>query len=154
MWNLLVLREKPRGIQAQILRVSCVINKETTLTNNRAIDLCVSAAMASVKDAIGNFDWPSRGTAVVNTKTPEDGVDTPEKQTDTSTDPTPRTITMAHFDHAFTEVVPSFSEEASSQLSRWHEKFSHSPGTARNSYPTSRKPRPWMNGKVNGYQFS
>jgi hypothetical protein len=62
--------------------------------------------MASVKEAIGNFEWKSINQDAANDQIPEAGVETREGAI--TTDPPLRTIAMSHFDHAFTEVVPSF----------------------------------------------
>jgi hypothetical protein len=79
-----------------------------------AADLCVSAAMASVKDVIDNFTWDKSSKDTVH-PTPTNGCKTN------------RTITKTHFSQALSEVLPSFSEEASEELSRWHEIYSTTP---------------------------
>lgn len=76
--------------------------------------------MASVKDVIGNFTWNKSGKDTVHHNP------TPASD-DSEAPPTNHTITMAHFNHALLEVVPSFSEEVSEQLYRWHDMFSTSP---------------------------
>ncbi|KAF8813043.1 AAA-domain-containing protein [Phlegmacium glaucopus] len=79
-------------------------------------NLCVSAAMASVKDAIDNFTWNKSSKDTVH-PTPTNG-DVASRN---------RTITMTHFSHALSEVVPSFSKNTSEELSRWHRMYSTIP---------------------------
>jgi hypothetical protein len=95
------------------------------MTDRLATDLCVSAAMASVKDTIGHFDWKPRNKDTASDQTPEAGIEASKVA-----EPAPRIITKSHFDHGFTEIVPSFSEKANSELLRWHEMFSRSPTIA------------------------
>jgi len=87
-------------------------------------NLCVSAAMASVKDTIDGFSWtpviPSETSASVleqaDTLSATDGV---ESKIHT------RTITLAHFKHAIDEVSASSSLTSHSDLYRWHGQFGH-----------------------------
>jgi len=93
----------------------------SSLIENLTLDLCVSAAMASVKDAVG---WtsitPPRGNAdrtdQIETPAVADGVES-KIQT--------RAITPAHFMHALDEVSASSSEGSHSELRRWHDRFGH-----------------------------
>lgn len=78
-------------------------------------DVCVSAALASVKDAIGSFSWKNRS---------KDTVD-PNGTTDEVAPVMNRRITMAHFTHALSEVPPSFSEDASEELYQWDDMYSN-----------------------------
>jgi len=72
-------------------------------------NLCVSAAMASVKEAVGDFSW-----------TPKTA---PESNADTLSKIRTRTITLAHFTHAINEVHPSSSASSYWELRRWHDQF-------------------------------
>lgn len=89
--------------------------------------------MASVKDAIGSFSW---------NKSSKNTVD-PNVTTGDAATKTNRTITMTHFSHALSEVVPSFSEDASDELYRWHDMFST------NGNPAMRGSNGGQDGKTN-----
>ncbi|KIM76317.1 hypothetical protein PILCRDRAFT_12910 [Piloderma croceum F 1598] len=79
--------------------------------------LCVSAAMASVKDSVDNFSWtshiPSSGTG----GTPDQVSGEAQSKLHT------RTITLNNFAHAMNEVPPSSSAGGHSELLRWHDQF-------------------------------
>jgi len=81
-------------------------------------NLCVSAAMASVKDAVGwtSMMPPKDNTDIIETPAVADGVES-KIQT--------RTITLAHFMHALDEVSASSSEGSHSELHLWHDRFGH-----------------------------
>jgi SpoVK/Ycf46/Vps4 family AAA+-type ATPase len=78
--------------------------------------LCVSAAMASVKDSVGNFSWTSHTPFKAN-----DVGDTPHQASDEAQFPT-RTITLNNFTHAMNEVPSSAGDL--SELLRWHNNCS------------------------------
>jgi len=85
--------------------------------------LCVSAAMASVKDAVSNFSWTSHihNTSNAADNTP-DQAETPGVS-DGARFQT-RKITLDNFTRAINEVPPSSSAGSHSELNRWHEQFS------------------------------
>jgi hypothetical protein len=105
------------------------LKSEYLLINSNLIlyfvpDLCVSAAMASVKDAINGFSWtpviPSEtGASVLEQADTLSGTDGVESKIHT------RTITLAHFKHAIDEVSASSSLNSHSDLYRWHGQFGH-----------------------------
>jgi len=99
-------------------KVFCILGANS-LTNQFyfVLALCVSAAMASVKDSIGNFSWTSH--------IPSSASDTPDQISgeDQSKFCT-RTITLNNFEHAINEVPPSSSAGSHSELLRWHDQFS------------------------------
>lgn len=115
---------------------SMVCKSTSSLKLTRLADLCVAAAMASVKATIGPIDWSfvpkkcpqaaagSKASKKKKPAAPSEDVDMPatvEPVTVQPKSPTPtRTLTMAHFEHAFTEVTPSFSKEGNWQLYEWH----------------------------------
>jgi SpoVK/Ycf46/Vps4 family AAA+-type ATPase len=74
-----------------------------------ALALCVSAAMASVKDSVGDFSWTSH--------LPGNSSGEPQSKFHT------RTITLNNFAHAINEVPPSSSAGSHSELLRWHDQF-------------------------------
>jgi len=76
--------------------------------------LCVSAAMASVKDSFGNFSWTSHIPS--GDGETRDQVSESEFRT--------RTITLNNFEHAMNEVPPSSLAGSHSELRRWHDRFS------------------------------
>ncbi|KAF8986903.1 P-loop containing nucleoside triphosphate hydrolase protein [Cyathus striatus] len=95
-------------------------------------NLCVSAAMASVKDAVGKIDWnlmsslprkqPKKSdTQNVQAEKPhaddsESGVNVAKEKMKT------RTVKMVHIRQAMKEVAPS-SVGSHRELYRWHESF-------------------------------
>jgi len=119
-WIYTTLRVRRNITPALILRVKFfVFSVLIVLPINFyfVLALCVSAAMASVKDSIGNFSWTSH--------IPSGASDTPDQISgeDQSKFRT-RTITLNNFEHAINEVPPSSSAGSHSELLRWHDQFS------------------------------
>jgi len=86
-----------------------------SLTNQFIVlALCVSAAMASVKDSFGNFSWTSH--------IPSGAGETRDQVSDSEF--RTRTITLNNFEHAMNEVPPSSLAGSHSELRRWHDQFS------------------------------
>ncbi|KIM85875.1 hypothetical protein PILCRDRAFT_328379 [Piloderma croceum F 1598] len=85
-------------------------------------NLCVSAAMASVKDAVGDFNWTSKISPKYNADTTGQ-TETPAVADGAESKIQTRTITLAHFMHALNEVSASSSEGSHSELRLWHDRF-------------------------------
>lgn len=78
--------------------------------------------MASVKDAVGDFNWTSKISPKYNAD-PTDQSETPALADGAESKIQTRTITLAHFMHAFNEVSASSSEGSHSELRLWHDRF-------------------------------
>jgi hypothetical protein len=78
--------------------------------------------MASVKDAVGDFNWTSKISPKCNADT-TDQTETPAVADRAESKIQTRTITLAHFMHALNEVSASSSEGSHSELRLWHDRF-------------------------------
>jgi len=98
--------------------------------------LCVSAAMASVKDAVGDFSWTSHIPDKPNaTDDQAEALDEAQFHT--------RTITLDNFTHAINEVPPSSSAGSHSERNRWHEQFGR-----KRTLDNPSGPKPQINGHM------
>jgi len=78
--------------------------------------------MASMKDAVGDFNWTSKISPKYNADT-TGHTETPVVADGAESKIQTRTITLAHFMHALNEVSASSSEGSHSELRLWHDRF-------------------------------
>ncbi|RDB26757.1 putative AAA domain-containing protein C16E9.10c [Hypsizygus marmoreus] len=98
-------------------------------------NVCVSAAMASVKEMIGEVEWnPKAKNNVVNAA---NELATSTEKLESSSEPTPlptatkqeapdwdtRSVAARHFEFAFTEVPASSRAKSHAELQKWHRQF-------------------------------
>jgi len=88
-------------------------------------DLCVAAALAAVKEVIGNPDWASlrkQSARISADKVKDSDNKEDEKEPSLSTPSKPRTrvITKLNFKEAIEQVFPSYSKMAQNELYKWH----------------------------------
>jgi uncharacterized protein RhaS with RHS repeats len=88
--------------------------------------------MASVKDAVGDFNWTSKISPKYNADTTNQ-TETPAVADGAESKIQTRTITSAHFMHALNEVSASSSEGSHSELRHWHDRFGSKGSLANNS---------------------
>lgn len=84
--------------------------------------------MASVKDAIGDFSWTPNKSSESNAEIADqadafDQANTPTAVNEVESKILTRTITLANFTHAISEIAPSSTTGSHAELQRWHEQF-------------------------------
>jgi hypothetical protein len=84
--------------------------------------------MASVKYAIGNLSWTPNKPSEPNAEIPNqadtpDQADTPTAVDEVESKILTRTITLANFTHAISEIAPSSTTGSHAELQRWHDQF-------------------------------
>jgi hypothetical protein len=87
--------------------------------------------MASVKDAIGGFNWTPNMPSESNIS---DGVEMPAVGEETESKIQTRTVTLANFEHALDEIAPSSSAGSHSELQRWHDQFGRKRTSDKSNY--------------------
>lgn len=92
--------------------------------------------MASIKDAIGNFNW----TRTIPSEPKGDIPDQGEMHKGAALNIKARTMTMANFTHATNEVFASSGAGSHSKLQHWHDQFGRQRALDNNSYQKNGRP--------------
>ncbi|KIJ24464.1 hypothetical protein M422DRAFT_194656 [Sphaerobolus stellatus SS14] len=134
------------------LNLKAIASKTDKYSGSDLKNLCVSAAMQSLKQAIGDVNW---NTLKKNRGSKTNGANDEESEKREAQEKiNSRTLTMAHFAHAMEEISPSSSSDNHSELRRWHQQFNKRSGPRKEPQSYARGVSTYGSGSVIGSDYS